>query len=430
MREVNRLAVPAILSGIAEPLIALVDNAFIGHIGKEALGGIGLGSSLFLLFVWTLTQTKTAMSAIVSRHYGAGSLDSLSKLIPQALITVFGLGLIVYLVTNHFSIELLKLYSAKGEVLNQADTYFGIRVLGFPLVLCTYTMFGIFRGLQNTAWAMKISIAAGVINLILDPLLIFGWDGIIEPMGIAGAAWASLAAQIFMLSAAMITLIRKTSFNLNPLGRLHNEYGNLLGLSSSFILRTIALTITFFMANRYATSHGDAYIAAHTIAVNIWLFSSYFIDGYANAGNALAGRLLGSGDHRELYRVSMRLLRISIGIGGILSAVYLILYPFMGSFFTNEKDVLILFNSIFWMVIIAQPLNAIAYSMDGTFKGLGMARYLMKTLLIAAFAGFIPVLIIGDNLGWELKAIWTAFILFMGIRGGSLLWKFRKDYAD
>ncbi len=429
MREVNRLALPAIASGIAEPLIALVDNAFIGHISKEALGGIGLGSSLFLLFVWTLTQTKTAMSAIVSRHYGAGTLDSLTRLIPQALATVFGLGILVFLLTSHYSTELLQLYSAKGEVLEQADIYFGIRAIGFPLVLCTYTMFGIFRGQQNTVWAMKISITAAVLNLILDPLLIFGIEGVLAPMGIAGAAWASVMAQVFMLTAALITLRKRTSFRLTSFGKLHDEYKNLLGLSSSFILRTIALNVTFFLANRFATGYGDAHIAAHTIAVNIWLFSSYFIDGYANAGNALAGRLLGSGDHGELHRISIRLLKISIGIGGLLSFCYLLLYPFIGGFFTEDPEVLALFNSIFWMVIIAQPLNAIAYSMDGTFKGLGEARYLMKTLLIAAFLGFIPVLILGDSLGWELKAIWTAFILFMAIRGGSLFWKFERKYG-
>ncbi len=83
MKEVNRLALPAILSGIAEPIIALVDTAFIGHIGTVALGGIGLGSSLFLLFVWVLTQTKTAISAIVSRHYGAGTLESIKGFVTE-----------------------------------------------------------------------------------------------------------------------------------------------------------------------------------------------------------------------------------------------------------------------------------------------------------------------------------------------------------
>jgi putative MATE family efflux protein len=410
-------------------VIALVDTAFIGHIGTEALGGIGIGSSLFLLFVWVLTQTKTAISAIVSRHYGAGTLGNIRELVPQALLFVLLLGITVAFLTNHFSIPLLKLYSAQGEVLEQADKYISIRSLGLHLVLCTFTIYGVFRGMQNTSWAMMISIGAALLNVLLDALLIFGVDGWISPMGIEGAAWASLAAQGAMLISAVIVLLVKTPFRLRVFGGAHFELKTMLGLSSGFIVRTMALNLTFFLANRYATGYGDEYIAAHTIAVNIWLFSSYFIDGYANAGNALAGRLLGSGDTTELYRIGMKLMKISIGIGVLLSLFYTSLYGWMGSFFSEDMIVINLFNSIFWMVIIAQPLNAIAFSFDGVFKGLGRARYLMITLLTASFLGFIPLLILGDSFGWELYGIWTAFILFMAIRAASLIWDFQKRYS-
>lgn len=429
MKEVNRLALPAILAGIAEPVIALIDTAFIGHLGTTELGGIGIGSSLFVLFVWVLTQTKTAISAIVSRHYGAGTLDSIRGLIPQALFFVFSLGILVSIITQLFSIPLLELYSAEGEILSQADSYFSIRSLGFPLVLGTFTIFGIFRGMQNTSWAMFISVGGALINVLLDVLLIFGIEGIIPPMGIEGAAWASLIAQAFMLAAALTVLILKTPFKLKRLEPIHREFRNLLGLSSGFIIRTMALNVTFFMANRYATGYGDAYIAAHTIAVNIWLFSSYFIDGYANAGNALAGRLLGSGASSELYRIGQKLVGISMVIGALLSVFYLFLYSWMGSFFSDDPVVILLFEAIFWMVIIAQPLNAIAFSLDGIFKGLGRARLLMNTLLIASFLGFFPLLLWTDYLGWKLYGIWTAFILFMGIRGGTLLWEFKRKYS-
>lgn len=429
MREVNRLAAPAILSGIAEPVIALVDSAFIGHLSTTSLAGIGLGSSLFLLFVWVLTQTKTAVSAIVSQHYGAGRLDSLDKLIPQALCTVLLLGILCMLLTRQFSTELLTLYQAKGQVLVEADSYFNIRCLGFPLVLCTYTIFGIFRGLQNTIWAMYISIGAGVLNAILDPLFIFGWSDIIPAMGIAGAAWASLIAQALMLVSAVFLLLRKTRFSIIPSKGLHPLWKKLLGLSSGFILRTMALNLTFFLAIRYATGLGDAHAAAHTIAVNIWLFSSYFIDGYANAGNALAGRLSGMQDSRGLYSVSKRLLGLSIGIGTALGLVYLLIYPFIGGFFSDDPEVIRLFDHIFWMVIIAQPLNAIAFSLDGIFKGLGEARYLMYTLIAASFFGFLPALYIGHRMSLGLQAVWWAFIVFMAIRGVSLWVRLEHMYG-
>ncbi|NND93805.1 MAG: MATE family efflux transporter [Flavobacteriales bacterium] len=428
MKEVNRLALPAILANIAEPIIALVDTAFIGHIGTEALGGIGIGSSLFLLFIWVLTQTKTAISAIVSRHYGAQTLEKIQGLIPQVLFSVLILGLIVAFLTDYFSLHLLRLYSAEGQVLEQADKYFSIRSKGFPLVLCTYTIFGIFRGIQNTSWAMIISISAAVLNVILDVVLIFGIEGVIPKMGIEGAAWASLMAQAFMLICAIILMFKKTPFRFRLSNKLHSELKYMLGLSSGFIIRTLALNVTFFLANRYATSYGDEYIAAHTIAVNIWLFSSYFIDGYANAGNALSGRLLGSGNTSELFRIGKKLMFISIGIGGLLGFFYLSIYPWIGSFFSEDLAVLTLFNSIFWIVIVAQPLNAIAFSFDGVFKGLGRAKFLMNTLLIASFLGFLPLLILGDYLDWGLYGIWMAFVLFMLIRALTLFMEFRKSY--
>ena len=430
MREVNRLALPAILSGIAEPVIALIDTAFIGHLGTEALGGIGIGSSLFVLFVWVLTQVKTAISAIVSRHYGAGTLNDIRSLIPQVLYSVILLGLIVFLLTDYFSIQLLQLYSAQGEVLDQADKYFSIRSIGFPIALCTFTIFGIFRGLQNTLWAMYISIGGGLLNVILDILLIYGVEGVIPPLYIEGAAWASLMAQCAMLIASCIILIKKTSFSLIAKLPFHGEFRNVLSLSSGFIVRTLALNLTFFLANRFATGYGNAYIAAHTIAVNIWLFSSYFIDGYANAGNALSGRLLGSGNTKELYRMAMRLMKLSIGIGAVLSLIYLCLYPWIGQVFSDDPTVISLFESIFWIVVLAQPINAIAFSLDGIFKGLGDARYLMVTLLWASFAGFVPILFLGDALSWEIYGIWAAFMVFMAIRGGSLLWKLRRVYGS
>ncbi|MFT4660824.1 MAG: MATE family multidrug resistance protein [Patiriisocius sp.] len=428
LKEINRLALPAILSGIAEPLIALADTAMVGRLGTTPLGAVGLGSSLFLLTIWVLTQTKTAISAIVSRHYGAKSLPTIKTLIPQAFLFNIILGFIILIVMFSFARDLLSLYSAKGEILNLATDYFKIRCLGLPIVLATYGMFGVFRGLQNTAWAMQISIVGGVLNLILDYFLIFG-IGPFEAMGIKGAAYASLFAQMIMLVLSTIYFLKNTPFNFKLKYKLNSEFKFLIGMSSGFIIRTIALNIAFFLANRYATSYGDEHIAAHTIAINIWLFSSYFIDGYANAGNAISGRLFGEKRFEELYTVGMKLMKISMLIGCILGSFYFIFYNYIPMIFDLETGVVHLFESIFWILILSQPINAIAFAFDGIFKGLGRSKYLMYTLLIASFLGFVPVLIISDKYQFGLHGIWAAFVVFMVIRGLTLLWKFRKDFA-
>lgn len=427
-KEINRLAIPAIVSGIAEPLIALADTAMIGTLGTVALGATGLGSSFFLLLVWILTQTKTAISSIVAKAYGKGDLDVVKPLIPQVFFFNILLGLIAGVIFYRYSIFFLEeLYEAKNELLFKANQYFSIRLYSLPIVMATYTIFGIFRGVQNTAWTMGVSLAGGIVNLILDIIFIFGF-GSIPAMGIEGAAWASVMAHVVMFLLAIYFLFLKTDFKLNLTFDIHPQFSNFLALSSGFIVRTAALNAAFVLSNKFATRYNETSIATHTIAINIWLFSAYFIDGYANAGNALAGRLFGQKKYDVLYRTGIRLMNTSILIGGLLGAVYAMGYFNIPKLFSQDPKVLSLFAYIFWLVIISQPINAVAFAFDGIFKGLGESSYLMYTLIIATFLGFVPILYLLDYYGWELQGIWWAFFTMMVIRAGTLVWKFRRDY--
>jgi MATE family multidrug resistance protein len=427
-KQINKLALPAIVSNIAEPLISLVDTSIIGHLGTNELGGVGLASSFFLLLVWVLSQTRSAISAIVSKYFGQQKTEEIKTLIPQAILINIVLGLLMLGLTLPFIEQIFRFYGADNALLIPAIEYFEIRVIGFPIVLATYALFGVFRGIQNTSWAMQISIIGGVSNLILDLILVYGIDGLIPSMGVKGAALASLISQVIMLVFAIVYFVRKTEFNFSIGKKVNPEIKNLLGMSANLFLRTVSLNIAFFVANKLATGYGAAYIAAHTIAINIWLFSSFFIDGYSNAGNAMAGKFLGQNDIVSLKLLGGKIARISALIGGALGLVYLVSYTFIGHLFTNENDVITVFESFFWIVIISQPINAIAFSYDGVFKGLGETKYLRNTLVLATFTCFLPVAFIGDYFGFQIYAIWGAFFSWMVYRGVSLWWKFGKMY--
>lgn len=422
------MALPAIVAGIAEPLIGLVDTAFIGHIGSAELAAVGIAASFFSLVIWVLAQTKTAISAIVSKAYGSGGLNDLRTLVPQAILLNLLLGGAFYLATNSMSTWIFKSYGAQGEVLANADLYFSIRSMGFPLVLGTFAIFGVFRGIQNTSWAMRISILGGAVNLLLDPLLIFGWGDIVPAMGIQGAAYASLSAQFVMFFSAVFFLLKRTPFNLALKFKLHPEIGNLLGMSGNLFIRTIALNVAYFLANRFATIYGEAHIAAHTIAMNIWLFSAFFIDGYANAGNALSGRLLGEGNPKTIWRLGEDLARISTLISLALAGLYGLGYFYTARIFTEDPEVVRLFNAIYWLVIVTQPINAIAFSFDGIFKGLGHTAFLRNLLFWGTLLVFLPALYLGDALGLQLHAVWLAFLLWMVVRAAAPVLRFRKKF--
>jgi len=148
-REINRLAIPAILTGIAEPVITLVDTAFVGQIGTTELAAVGIAGSFYLMTVWILAQTLTAIAAIVSQYYGSKRLTEIETLVPQALVSNILLGSGFLILTKTFSAEIFEFYNADGPVLQLCQEYFSIRSWGFPFTLATLLLFGVFRGFSE-----------------------------------------------------------------------------------------------------------------------------------------------------------------------------------------------------------------------------------------------------------------------------------------
>jgi MATE family multidrug resistance protein len=435
-KEINRLAIPAIFAGIAEPIIGLVDTGVIGHLGEDseiAQAAVGLGATFYSLLLWSLSQIRTSISSLVSRYIGANNLKDIASLIPQTIFFGFLLGIIIGGTSFFFSEDIFKFFYGVGEdqqaLLANTLIYFKIRIIGLPISLIVYTIFGIFRGSQNTMWIMKASITGAVVNMILDYILVFGIGDFKPNMGIEGVAIASVAAQVMMMLVAIYLLKTKTVFNIIPSFKLNKEFVTMLKMSSNMLVRTIALNTAFFLGNRYATSYGEDYLAAHTILMNIWVFSFFFIDGFSNAGNAISGKLAGSKEYRKLKFLAQDLIKMNLIIGLILASIFLLLSPILGSVFSNNEVVVEYFNSVFWILIIAQFINAITFTYDGIFKGLGETAYLRNTLIVATFFVFWPILFGLDFIGYKLTAIWIAFIFWNFFRGASLIYKFKKVYV-
>lgn len=432
-REINSLAVPAIFSGIAEALITLTDLAIIGNVKQhsvEALAAVGLVGSFLSALIWVMAQTKTAISAIVSQHLGAGRMHAVKTLVPQAIFFNLTLSILIYIGTSIFATGIFSSYNAEGLILQYSEQYYRIRALGFPLTLVTFAIYGAFRGMQNTLWAMKCSIAGAFLNIILDFIFVFGIDGFIPAMHIKGAAYASLIAQTAMLIMALYYYFTKTPFNLRLSRKVNPSFRTLIVLSFNFIIRTATLNVAIFLANAYATGYGKSYIAAQSILMNIWLFFSFFIDGYSNAGNALSGKLLGQKRYHSLWMMSKDISKYSIIVALFLIATCAFFYKEIGLIFNQDPDVITLFTTTFWIVLLMQPINALAYIYDGIFKGLGEAKYLRNNLIIATFLGFLPVLLIADYFDMKLYSIWMAFAAWMLLRSVPLILHFKKKYLN
>lgn len=425
------MAIPAILSGIAEPVLSSTDAAVVGNIpdyGTESLAAVGIVGSFLSMLIWILAQSRSAISAIVSQNLGAGKIKELNNFPAQAIYFNIALSIIVLLSTYYFVEEIFGLLNAEGIILEYSIDYYNIRVWGFPLTLFTFAVFGLFRGLQNTFWPMTIATTGAVVNIGLDFALVYGIEDYIAPMGIKGAAWASLISQAIMALMALIFILRKTDVSLRLRFPLHPEISRLVQMSINLFIRSIALNAALMLAVREATGLGKEYIAAHAIAINIWLFSAFFVDGYGAAGNILGGKLLGEKDYTTLWKLTRRVNLYNLFVAGVLVLVGLLFYKQLGLLFNKDAEVLAIFYGMFFMVLISQPLNALGFTLDAIFKGLGEMRYLRNVLLGATIIGFVPVLFLARYMDWGLTGIWMAILVWVAYRAVALIIKYRNKY--
>jgi MATE family multidrug resistance protein len=431
LKTINKLAIPALIAGIAEPLLSITDTAIIGNIhlnATESLAAVGIVGAFISMLIWVFGQIRSAISSIISQYVGANKLDEVKSLPTQAIAIVVTGSLFVLAISYPFAKQIFEFYNASGSVLDYCGRYFKIRIFGFPFSLFVFAVFGIFRGLQNTYYPMIIAIIGALLNVVLDLVLVYGIKDYIPAMHIEGAAYASVIAQIVMAIIALVLLIKKTSISLKITFKVHPEIPRLLGMMGNLFVRTIALNTALYFATSYATGYGKEYIAAYTIGINIWLLGAFMVDGYSSAGNILSGKFLGAKDYNSLVALSNKLIKYGLFVGVIIGLVGAVFYNFIGQIFTKDPAVLEQFYTVFWIVLITQPISAITFIFDGMFKGMGEMKYLRNLLILSTGFIFIPTLLVCDYYDLKLTAIWIAFTFWMIARGLPLIIKFRKKF--
>ena len=432
-KNINRLAIPAIISGIAEPILSATDTAIVGNLPEnstESLAAVGIVGSFLSMLIWVLAQTRSVISAIIAQYMGAKKIDDIKTLPAQAILFNIGVSVLILIITIPFIKEIFMHLEAKGLVLEYCINYYSIRVWGFPLTLFVFAIFGIFRGLQNTYWPMVIAIIGVLINILLDIILVYGIGDIISPMGLKGAAWASLFSQIIMAILAFILLLKKTTISLHLQRKWHPEMKRFTIMSSNLFLRTLALNIALLLAVKEATSLGKNYIAAHSIAIQLWLFFAFFIDGYSSAGHILGGKFLGAKAYDALILMAKKVVLYGIAVALLLGGISYFFITEIGMIFTNDDQVLRIFKDVFVIIIIMLPFNAMAFVGDGIFKGMGETTFLRNALIIATFFAFIPVLYISKIFNTKLIGIWIAISFWMFARFILVFWKFKIKYIN
>lgn len=430
-KRINTLAIPALIAGIAEPLISITDTAIIGHIdynAKESLGAVAIVGSFLSMLIWVFAQIRSAISSIVSQYLGADKLNEVKTLPAQAILIVVSISFLLILSTYPLAEYIFRLYGAEGVILSYAVEYYQIRIFGFPFTLFVFAVFGTFRGLQNTLHPMIIAMIGAFLNIFLDFILVYGLDDIIPAMNIKGAAYASVISQIVMALVATFLLLRTTPIRLKVVIPFNKEMPRLIKMVFDLFLRTVALNAALIFAVYSATSYGIDALAAYGIGIQIWYFGAFMVDGYSSAGNIISGLLLGAKEYDTLIKLGKRLILCGVVVGVVLACIGFLFYDSFGKLFIKEEAVLNRFDEVFWIILIMQPLCAITFIYDGMFKGMGETAYLRNLLIITTSLIFIPSILLFDQFDYQLYGIWFTFMFWIVARGFPLVVKFRRKF--
>jgi putative MATE family efflux protein len=423
-RQIGALALPALGALAADPLVSLVDTAFVGRLGTLPLGALGVNAALFSLAFVVFNFLAYGTTPRVARAVGEGDPEGAGAVAVQALVLAGVGGVVATLMFLLGADLLLGLMGATGELREPALTYLRIRALAGPAILLIMAGHGIFRGYQDTRTPLRITLWLNGVNLVLDPLLIFG-----AGWGIAGAAWATVVAQ-WMGALWFLALLlgpRRALLGSHPVLPPLRDFLPFLRVGGELLTRTFALIGTLTLATAVATRLGPASVAGHQVAMQLWLLLALVIDAVAIAAQALVARVRGSGDLALLRQVTDRLLLWGVGVGVLLALLLWGLAPWLPRVFTDDPATLSVVGAIMGFVIWMQPVNALVFVWDGIFMGFESFRFLAVQMAVSAL-GSVVVLLLALPMGWGLAGVWWGIVALMGLRTltlGGRYWQLR-----
>lgn len=422
-REILRLAVPAFLALVAEPMFLLADAAIVGHLGTPQLAGLGIAGAVVQTAVGLCVFLAYGTTASVARRVGAGDVrGALAQGVDGVWLAVL-IGTVGTVAGLLLGDRLVGLFGPDPAVTGYATTYLRLAFLGVVPLLVMLAGTGVLRGLQDTRTPLLVAVVGNVANIALNYLLVFGLD-----LGIAGSAIGTDVAQLgsaVALVAVVIRAARRQGASLRP---------DLPGIRRAahagvaLVVRTLTLRASLLVTTYGAATLGATAVATHQLASTVWTFLAFALDAIAIAAQAITGRYLGAGDVAGTREVTGRMVRWGVlsglGTGLALAAAS----PVLGGLFTSDPAV----RDLLWPVLVAaavfQPVAGVVFVLDGVLIGAGDGRYLAwgGVVVLAAFAPLALVAVHAAPPGAGLVWLWVAFgVGFIGSRAVVLLHRAR-----
>ncbi len=414
-RTIGRLAVPALGALAAEPLVALVDTAFVGRLGEDPLAAMGVVTGILGMAFFVFIALAYAGTPLIARAIGIGDPDRAAQLAGQSLFVAAVLGAAGLVLVEGAAPQLVGLMGAGPDVAPHTISYLRIRGLGLPALLMITVGHSVYRGVGDTRTPMYISLGLSLVNLVLDPVFIFGFG-----WGLAGAGFASVIAQTLGGGAFFLFFLTgRTGLVLRWVRPRWKDLRELIGAGSALFVRTSALVAALTVAVAVAARLGDTEVAAHQVAAQVYIFLSLVVDAVAIAAqNLVAGHL--ATDRAAACRFSQRMLLWGLCWGVLLAAAFWLMRHDLPGWFTTDPSVAALVITLMPIIALSQPLNGLVFVLDGIMIGAIEFTYMAKAMVFAAVVACSLMFMAGS-----VSSVWWALVIMNVLRLATLYRRYR-----
>lgn len=422
-RKIVRMTVPTVLSNISVPLLGLCDTAVAGHMdGEEYLAGIAIGSVMITTMYWLFSFLRAGTSGITATYFGADDKEGMGLSMRNSMTIAVAIGLLLTAFHAPMLGVLQKVMGASPEVTELSGRYFSICIMGAVPMMVLTALTGWMIGMQSTAMAMTVNIGMSVLNVITTVTLVYGFG-----MGFEGIAYGTLTAQWLILIPSwwlVVRLCRKHAVSLVSDKRMFLDskgWKRLISVNGNLFFRSACLIALSLMLYGYSARLGDVEVSSNAVINQLFLFFSYFMDGFAFTGEALVGRYVGAGDSMMLKKSIFGLLKWTVGITLVFVVFYFTLIPYIVRLLSDSAAVATSVEECRLWVALLPVAGAAAFIYDGFYIGLTRTRPMLISTLCGV--GLFAVLLYSvSHTQWML---WMSFTCYLALRSSLLILFFR-----
>jgi len=411
LRTIAALSLPAVVTNITTPLLALTDVAIVGHMGSAVyIAAIAVGGTMFNMLYWLFGFLRMGSSGLAAQAYGAGNRHVAQVVLNRALLLALVIGVIFMLFQMPLADGLLRLLDVDGETGAVARSYFHICIWGAPATLGMFALTGWCVGMQNSRLPMCMSLFIDIINIAISLLLVYVAD-----LKIEGVAIGTLSAQWAGFMFAVCLVVRRYGWHRVVLKEMAVGFGRFFKINTDIFLRTICLVAVTMWFTCAGAEQGALMLAVNALLMQLFTLFSYFMDGLAFAAEALCGRYLGARD----YRMLSSSVRSVLSVGAVLAFIFTLLYIFGGDamlrLLSSDAEVVSAAGEYAVWAICVPFVAFAAFMWDGVFIGLTRTRMMLLSMVLATAVYFLTYFAVRASLCNH--GLWIAFLAYLLTRG-------------